>query len=433
MVRSGMPPVTKSPTGEQQEHEHAWVLRRPLQIESLRQALPDTEDSQRLLRELQHCRENLDAVVYALSSRNLATNRREHLVDMLRRHQHALEQCFREMGISGKGQGRAPLWYYNQLDPVARSHLSAILGVPEEAPFYEVLDIKAEEYLAQQSAFQTLAGHYGFKERQSLSRTARRSALVLTLSGSLIQLSEPVSPKGARRYLYQNIYGNAHPPEGVLVLDRDVQTGHRLRSVELTTSPVRLLRVVGRKVSWKSQSQTFERISRTLTSLVSQSNSQLAAAGWHINLQTGFYRQTNLKAAERVLKQEYGEAFAQYQRLREQFMADSDGATDEARKVEAELLTVCHLLQTGARELGFEARALDDLREFTTEEEHLFRMSPDRPGVLTQQPRGKGPEVVFVEVTVGRQSVTCNAPLALIGRDGGLVEVTLPVKRLRRS
>jgi hypothetical protein len=48
-------------------------------------------------------------------------------------------------------------------------------------------------------------------------------------------------------------------------------------------------------------------------------------------------------------------------------------------------------------------------------------------------PRGEGPEVVFVDVSVGRQMVTREAPLALIGRDGGVVEVTLPVRTLRRA
>ena len=217
------------------------------------------------------------------------------------------------------------------------------------------------------------------------------------------------------------------------MLDRDIRVGHRLRSVELTTSPVRLLRVVGRKVSWRAQSLTFERISRTLSSLVSQSNSQLSAAGWHVNPQTGLQRQTNLTAAERVLSHEYGEAVAHYQQLLEQFKRPDDG--DDAtgsQKVEAELLAACHFLQTGARELGFEARALDDLRDFVTEQDHVFRVDPMRPSMLTMIPRGKGPEVVFVDITVGRQTVTFRAPLALIGKDGGLVEVTLPVVKLHR-
>jgi hypothetical protein len=416
--------ISKNQTAEQR-----WVLRRPLQIESLRHELPDSEDSERLLRKLQHRRENLDAVVYALSSTNLATDRRAHLLTILRRHQRSLEECFSELGMPIQGQGQAPLWYYNQLEPATRAHLSAILGVPESPEYYEVLDIKAEEYLTQHSAFETIAKHHGFKEKQNLPRGAKRSALVLTLSGSLIQISEPISLRGARRYLYQNIYGNAHPPEGVLVLDRDIQVGHRMRSVELTTSPVRLLRVVGRRISWRAQSQTFERISRTLTSLVSQSNSQLAAAGFDISAHTGLHRLANLEAAERVFEQEYGEAAETYRDLRARFREDSDD--DDPRQVEAELLTVCHYLQTGARELGFDARALPDLREFTTEGDHVFRLDPDQPGLITHIPRGRGPEVVYPDVAVGRQIVTSHAPLALIGGDGALVEVTAPVTRLR--
>lgn len=415
--------ATKNQTAEQR-----WILRRPLQIESLRQELPDSEDSERLLRQLQHRRENLDAVVYALSSTNLANDRRVHLLRILRRHQQALKDCFKELGVPIQGQGQAPLWYYNQLDPTSRSHLSAILGVPEEPEYYEVLDIKAEEYLSQHHAFETIANRYGFKEKQTLTRSARRSALILTLSGSLIQISEPISPRGARRYLYQNIYGNVHPPEGVLVLDRDIQAGHRLRSVELTTSPVRLLRVVGRKISWRAQSQTFERISRTLTSLVSQSNSQLAAAGWSVYPHTGLHRQANLKAAERVFKVEYGDALEAYRDLRGRFR-DSDGAQD-VQQVDAELLTICHYLQTGARELGFDARAITDLREFSTEGDHVYRLDPEQPGLITHLPRGRGPEVIFPDVTVGRQIVARHAPLALIGSDGALVEVTESVTRL---
>jgi hypothetical protein len=216
----------------------------------------------------------------------------------------------------------------------------------------------------------------------------------------------------------------------VLVLDRDVRVGHRLRSVELTTSPIRLLRVAGRRVSWKVQSQTFERLSRTLTSLVSQSNSQLAAAGWPVSPQTGFLRRANLQAAARVLREEYASAIASYEELRSSFR-DEEHADPE--RVEAELLTICHLLQTGARELGFESRQLSEVEEFTTEEDHLYRLEPESPGTVTLYPRGKGPEVLLVDVTVGRQAVTARAPLALIGGDGGLVEITRQVTRIKRK
>jgi hypothetical protein len=413
------------------ESDGEWVVRRPLQLESIRKGLPDSEESDKLVKRLQQHRENLDAVVYALSSRKLAPDRRSHLLEILRRNQNALDESLAELGLVEPGFERTPqqqLSHFNQLDPVARSHLVAILGVPEEPAFYEVLDIKAEEYLAQRHAFESLTEQLGYRERDSLARSNKRAALVLTLSGSLIQISEPTGSGGARRYFYQNIYGNAHPPEGTLVLDRDIRLGHRIRSVELTTSPVRLLRVVERKLSWKAQSQAFERISRTLTSLVSRSTSQIAAIGADVRAPTGVIRHANLVAAERVLRQEYGEAFDHFDQLRTRFSAEGE----EGRQVEAELLTLCHFLQTGARELGFEARALTELCEFSTAGENLYRIDPDQPSTITLLPRGTGPEVVFVEISIGRQLITRMAPLALIGRDGAVVEVTLPVLGLKR-
>jgi hypothetical protein len=414
-------PASKQPSRE------GWFLRRPLQIENLRKGLPDGEESEKLLKRLQHNRENLDAVVYALSSRKLAPDRRERLLEILRRHQRALDECLNELGLARPEGERQPLSSFNRLDLVARAHLAAILGVTEEPAYYEVLDIKAEEYLAQREAFESIAQHEGYKERQTLSRTARKAALVLTLSGSLIQVSSPDGSRGARRYLYQNIYGNAHPPEGILVLDRDIRVGHRLRSVELTTSPVRLMRVVDHKVSWKVQSAAFERISRTLTSLVSRSSSQLAAKGLKVRSSTGVIRVANLEAAERVLRQEYGEALDGFRKMRQRFLDEGEA---DPHRVEAELLTLCHFLQTGARELGFDSRPLAELAGFVTEEDHLYRTDPGQPGLITLT-RGEGPEVVFIDVSVGRQTVTREAPLALIGRDGGLVHVSLPVRSLQ--
>jgi hypothetical protein len=408
-----------------------WMLRRPLQIESLRQGLPDSVETERLLADLQNYRENLDAVVYALSNRELALDRREHLLEILRRHQTALDECLSRIGLRGRIPQSAPLWHYQHLDPIARTHLSAILGVPEEPPFYEVLDIKAEEYLSQCAAFEGIAEKMGFRDRDTLPRGAKRSALVLTLSGSLIQLSEPMGDKSARRYLYQNIYGNAHPPDGSLVLDRDIRVGHRLRSVELTTSPVRMLRVTGRRLSWKAQSQNFEKIAHTLSTLVSRSSSRLAEQGWLLNVPTSARRGTKLEAAERVLREDYHEAFARFEGLRARFLEVEDAG--ELQHIEAELLTLCHYLQTASRELGFEARALEEVCEFVSDDGQCYLRDADRAGTITILPRGNGPEVALIEVSVGRQLVTLHAPLALVGKDGGVVEVTAPIARLKQK
>jgi hypothetical protein len=183
-------------------------------------------------------------------------------------------------------------------------------------------------------------------------------------------------------------------------------------------------------MSWKAQSQAFERISRTLSSLVSRPSGPLMSVGTDLGVSSGAGRRVNLAVAERVFRQEYGESMTSFEGLRSRF-ADATG--QEVRRVEAELLTLCHYLQTGARELGFDAHQLDEIVEFTTVGGYIYRMAPDAPGAVTLIPHGRGPEVVFVDVSVGRQLVTRQAPLALIGRDGGLVEVTFPVARIRRK
>ena len=406
----------------------SWMVRTPLQIERLRLELPQSDDMEGHLKDLQSLRENLDAVVYALGNQTLAEDRREHLLEILRRRRGELDECLGEMGLPAAIPNREPLWYFEQLDPLARRHLASILGIPEEEPFYEVLDIKAEEYLSQHSAFQILGEQLDFQEVRSLERDAKRPALVLSLSGSLIQLSAPMSARRDRRYLYQNIYGNTHPPEGVLVLDRDIREGHRLRSVELTTSPVRLLRVLDRTISWKSQTQNFERVARTLSSLVSRSSSHLAESGL-IRKQTGLMRQVNIDAAERVMREEYGDSIARFDELRRRFIEgeDDDADGDEARKVEAELLTLCHYLQTVARELGFDAKRLTEISEFVTEGDLRYQTDSEHKSRITMVSPGAGPDVVFSGISVGRQLVTRHAPLALIGSDGGLVEVTRQV------
>ena len=117
------------------------------------------------------------------------------------------------------------------------------------------------------------------------------------------------------------------------MLDRDVRVGRRLRSVELTSSHVRQLRVVSRKISWRAQTKTFNRISRTLTSIISKSNSYLAASDWQILSQTGLNRRINLKAAKRVLNKEYKTTFKKYQDLKKRFLEQENN--DLRRRLEA--------------------------------------------------------------------------------------------------
>ena len=407
--------------------EHSWMVRLPLQIEQLRRELPCSEETERHLRELQRFRENVDAVVFALSNRELAADRRGHLLDLLVQHQDNLDRCLRGLGVISRVRSPAPLWYFNRLDPLVQHHLTSILGVTDEPAYHEVLETKAEEYLAQQTAFEALADELDFDETARLVKDDPRPALVLTLSGSLIQLSAPQGSRGQRRYLYQNIYGNTHPPDGVLLLDRDVRPGHRLRSVELTTSPVRLLRVTGGKVSWRAQSQNFDRVARTLSSLVSRPAPAAERGPALSRGMTGIHRRQNSEAARRVFSEDNRELLARFERLRAAF--DRHEA-DKAYETEAELLTLCHRLQIAAQEFGFAARPLMEVAEFVTQNERRYVVDPTQKGRLTLTGQL---EVVYSGVSVGRQQVTCQAPLALVGSDGGLVEVTAPVVSLVRN
>lgn len=412
------------------ERPFAWMLRRPLQIERLRKDLPQSADIEASLRELQLRRENVDAVIFALSNRRLATNRRALLLEILRRHQDALDQCLTNLGVTEYKRRDVPLWYFHQLDPMARRHLTAILGVAEKSEYYEVLDIKAAEYLSQQAAFEALARRMGFRESRSMPRRGKQPALLLTLSGSLIQLSATLSDRAERRYLYQNIYGNIHPPEGVLVLDRDVRQGHRMRSVELTSSPVWSLRTLRRRMPWQSQTRGFSYMAQTLNSLISRSESLLAAAGVR-PAGTGLQRQANPEAVQRVLRESYEESFTRFDELRRTFIQGDDSDGQAARQVEAELLMLCHRLQRAAQEFGFEAHYLDQTAEFISEGERLYQVDPRDVSKITLTPKGDGPDIVFSGVSVGRQSIIRHAPLALISADGGLVEVTRPVLSFR--
>ncbi len=408
--------------GREKKSPDNWMVRRPLQIERIREEISDSEDLDASLHRLQRLRENVDAVVYTLSNQDLADDRRKHLLELLLKHREALDAGLVELGFPGLAPERPPLWYFNQLEPVTKRHLASILGIPEEPAYYEVLDIKAEEYIAQYAAFEFLAEQIAFKEVDDLVKLGGYAALILTLSGSLIQLSEPLSHGGSRRYIYQNIYGNTHPPEGVLVLDSDVRLGHRLRSVELTTSPVRLIRTLERNVPWDTQTKGFKKVARTLTSLASRSNSQLVESGW-LRSQTGLQRQVNPDAAERVYREDNRQKLARFQELRELFL-DRESAVPDMNQVEAELLALCHFLQSSARELDFPAKSLGKVRSFTTEEDRIYRTDPLQPGAILLGKSGKGPEVMFSGGSLGRQVITTNAPLAFVGADGGLMEVT---------
>ena len=179
---------------------------------------------------------------------------------------------------------------------------------------------------------------------------------------------------------------------------------------------------------WETQTQGFKKVARTLTSLASRSSSQLVESGW-LRSQTGLQRQVNPEAAERVFLEDNEQKLSLFESLRESFI-NHDITGDDGNHAEAELLTLCHFLQSSARELGFAGKAPGKIRDFTCVGDRVYRRDPAEPGafVLTS---GGGPEVVFSGVSLGRQVITRMAPVAFVGADGGLIEVTPLVESFR--
>jgi hypothetical protein len=399
----------------EQQDRTGWALHSRLLIESLRRQLPQSTRTDELLTQLQRFRDTLDATIYALSVQHLDDARRQHLDRMLARQQRALKECLHQLGLREREDPSDPLWHFNKLEPLTRSHLAGILGVPIEPPFYPVLEAKAQEYLTQEQAFEALAEHEGFRRCKRFARSTNRGALILTLSGSLVQVSEP-DTNDTRRYLYQNIYGNTHPPSGTLVLDHEIEIGQRLRSLELTTSPVRLVRVPDRPMSWRAQSQTFQRMSIRLSSLAS-------CATGEVELPTGPPRpEPEPTGTDLQFQQIYADDLTRFSCLRQGFIAG--GATIED---EAEILALCHYLQRAARSMGYNACRIAQVRGLLTEGGWQYRIDATDPAHIVRIDPLRKERCALLGLSVGRQIVTSGAPLAFISEAGKLVEITRPI------
>ena len=128
-----------------------------------------------------------------------------------------------------------------------------------------MLEKKAEEWIEQGRAFDEIAAEFGFVEAATLAPREPRGALLLTYNGSLVQISS-AKDDGNRKFIYQSIYINSIPSEGVLRLNENVRVDGRMRSTKMDTSTVRKLRVATRGgVPWERERRTFQRISTILT------------------------------------------------------------------------------------------------------------------------------------------------------------------------
>lgn len=387
----------------------AGLLQFPLQLESLRRKLPPGAQTEALLQTIQRCRDDVNSAIYALTDPDLGAAMRVDVLTALAQHYRRLQDALLALGVSPVAHSADPLWHFRQLDPIAREHLVAILGISDRSGLEHVLDIKAQEYLAQYTAFEALAEHEGFHRARVLRQAADQSALILTLSGSLIQLSRP-DARGARRYLYQNIYGNTHPPQGILLLDRDVEDGHRLRSVELTTSPVRLLRVPKKPMSWKQQSRSFLRLSETMGSLASVCTGEIAVVGERNSAGTNLDDQSeNLQRFE-VLRRAFHE-----QRL----------SLDEKQ----ELLGLGDSLVEAAVERGYNSQPLGEAKGFIADDRSRYRVVTAEPLVVSKFSEGNGAEVLLLHPSMADRLLVCGIPIVVIGSTGDVVDVLPPILR----
>ena len=147
-----------------------------------------------------------------------------------------------------------------------RTHLAELFRGPGDAWCLELLERQAVSYVQQGRAFEQLAGAFGFVASHGLGVHENRAALVLTQSGSLVQLSAPgvEGDAAARRYVYQNIYGNPTPRESSLRLRGPIAVGRRLAASNMTTSSVREVRLATRRESWEQQRETFRCLSESM-------------------------------------------------------------------------------------------------------------------------------------------------------------------------
>jgi hypothetical protein len=391
----------------------SWLFRLPLQLESLRRKLPKGHQTEALLETIQRCRDDVNSAIYALTDSDLDDRGRVGLLSKLERHYQELQDALLALGISPVQHSADPLWHFKQLDPIAREHLLAILGISKQPDLDHVLDIKAQEYLAQYTAFEALAEHEGFHRAHILRRGDDQSALVLTLSGSLIQLSRP-DDRGARRYLYQNIYGNTHPPQGILLLDRNVEDGHRLRSVELTTSPVRMLRVPKKPMSWKSQSRSFLRLSQTMGSLASVCTGEIAIGDKAMPQAKGL--------------DDLADDLQRFETLRQEFQAQGFDPS-EKQTLTQQLTQSAASLAQAAIHRGYNAQQLAHVKGFIANDRSRYRVVTTTPLVVTKFAEGKDAEVLLLHPAMAESSLICGVPLVLIGRTDDVVDILPPILR----
>jgi hypothetical protein len=315
-----------------------------------------------------------------------------------------------------------------QLDVTTRQMLAGLLGVPYALEFFPLLEVKAAEYIEQGRAFDELAASFGFEEAWALGANEPRGALILTYSGSLLQLSAPGMDGSLanRRFVYQNIYGTKLPSEGALRLLDNVLVDHRLRAAHMTTSQVRKLRLAVHRGPWERDRATFQQMRQTLQS--ARSTVWGIAAGWHPSVHVKSIDVVRHSRAVGQNDKASAEARAELRNLLLRLADPMEPAKNPL--LEAELIGVLLHLQRLQIESGFPHYGLTDIAAFETD--RAERCAVGRRGSILLSRPGKA-FVEYPKATIGDQRIVSGAPIALLDASASIAAVLGDVTLVTRS
>jgi len=308
-----------------------------------------------------------------------------------------------------------------RVPPHVREQLAKLLGVPLRPEFYPVLDKKAEEWIEQGRAFDEVASEFGFVEASTLSTREPRGALLLTYNGSLVQISS-AKDDGNRKFIYQSIYTNSIPSEGVLRLNEAVRIDGRMRSTAMDTSTVRKLRIATRPgVPWERERRTFDRISTILTPPPSLLQAVPKSTIWGVA--SGFLPamgkseidagrlsrdHARIDEARRAARVELGAA------LDKLASPDKRSAT-----LDVEVVGLCLHLQALEIERGRVGHELDDVTSIETDRGE--RVSVSAEGLRVTRPGRR--DKTLPRTALGDQQLVVGAPLVLLDGEGAVIAI----------
>lgn len=397
----------------------AHRIERPLRLRWIERRLAGRPDAADAMRQALVLDARMHSIAAQAGRADLDAPERTELVVSLTRLRLELDTLV-------AGPGRPTFSEPPPLNMTLRVRLAELLGVPPTAEYEGLIALKAIEHHEQGCAFDLASKDFGFVSSDRLGEEEKRGALVLTMNGSLLQVSAPGADgrMRARRFVYQNIYGGRMPAEGTLELSRAVTVGKKLRTKHMETSPVRKLCLAVRPdaVSPERMRQTFDSVSMAL-SVVPQRPRTLwgASPAWHPSV----VARSIARERDQLLDDAGGDSIlGARQELREHLLRFADphaGAADPV--LEADILGLCMYLQRQRGERGEPCFPLQHLAVFVTDrgERCVFEHHRGRVHATLERPAREAlhiPDAGLVEQAVAR-----GAPVALVDAAGCIAAV----------